>query len=210
MQEALHDHLLDFEDWLAARDSRSLQNRERTVNIERPPVRVEATEAEHAPPFRGRSLGITQHERLRLHRCGKLCVLRWRIQADIKNLDIELGKLFGTVTQRGKFSRSTRSEGFREPGDDDAFLAAAAKICMSDADCAGFNWWGGDNVIFKASNSVASASSATFYELNSAPTPSPSPDGTATRRLPTTARRQGPPQDRSNKSNFKEAPARAS
>lgn len=95
-----------------------------TVNIERPPVRVEAAEAEHAPPFRGRSLGITQHERLRFHRCGKLCVLRWRIQADIKNLDIELGKLFGTVTQRGKFSRSTRSEGFREPGDDDAFLAS--------------------------------------------------------------------------------------
>jgi len=61
---------------------------------------------------------------LRFHRCGKLCVLLWRIQADIKNLDIELSKLFGTVTQRGKFGRSTRSESFRKPGDDDAFLAS--------------------------------------------------------------------------------------
>ena len=103
-----------------------------TVDIERPTVRIEAAEAEHAPPFRGRSLGITQHERLRFHRCGKLCVLLWRIQADIKNLDIELGKLFGTVTQRGKFSRSTRSEGFREPGDDDTFLASTFADVVSE------------------------------------------------------------------------------
>jgi len=93
-----------------------------TVDIERPTVRIEAAEAEHAPPFRSRSLGITQHERLRFHRCGKLCVLLWRIQADIKNLDIELGKLFGTVTQRGKFSRSTGRKSFRKPRDDHPLL----------------------------------------------------------------------------------------